>query len=479
MTLRSPLAIERIERSLPQAAGIEPGDLAPCLVQPEIWVRGHAWYPPAPGAPSMRVRFVVARDGTALLRKTVEIPIQQDSFVPPHLHALAPLARTWPVRARLLGAFDWTNLDRSPIELPDTFDWSYFQAAPTDQRLEPLRGDEWLRLESMHATMLKFDTQLPSASCAVMMFGKMDPFRLGVPLRIGLDTLQIDVDHGLCALVFRGHLPLPTNVALEDLQFVAALGLSDRPLPKLEPRWTPQAPVAGPVQSPPSVAETFVFDEARLQAFAAKEPLPFHAASSRFPSSMLPPKPASSAPHPHGSSGDTFMLDESTLRAHADEDALPFHESAVQRVEQEKALPFRESSSVSRSPSANLQPPDEPSYLPASSLGLDAPLAKVQSLPSTSARPAQDAGSTFMLTDEMLAQLEGSTATPFAGGEPLPEREETLDVLAALPFQPATADGGVALSNTTTKNLSLGALFLAAMDVARQTGQPNGRNAAQ
>src|SRR5262249_5514981 len=43
-----------------------------------------------------------------------------------------PIARAWPVRRRLLGKMSPRALERSVVELPDAFDWSYFQAAPAD-----------------------------------------------------------------------------------------------------------------------------------------------------------------------------------------------------------------------------------------------------------------------------------------------------------------------------------------------------------
>jgi hypothetical protein len=325
MTLRAPLPIERNESRLPQAIGIEPGDLAPCLVQPEIWVRGHAWHPPAEGAPSVRVRLVVGRDGHPILRKTVEIPIQHNQFVPPCLHAFAPLSRSWPVRTRLLGAFDWTNLDRSPMELPDVFDWSYFHATPNDQHLEPLRGDEWLRLEAMHSTILKFDSQLPSATCAVMLFGNVEPFCQGVPVRIGLDTIQVDVDRGLCALVFRGHTALPTNVALQDLQFVAGLGLPDRPVPKLEPRSIPI-----PSMGDASIAETSFIDTSKIDPsllsglFDPPQVLPFR--EGRL--SLATPSPAAQVPDVRDDAGQTSMLDQRLIETLNQRDSLPFHETS-------------------------------------------------------------------------------------------------------------------------------------------------------
>ena len=66
-----------------------------------------------------------------------------------------------------------------------------------------------------------------------------------------------------------------------------------------------------------------------------------------------------------------------------------------------------------------------------------------------------------MLPDEMSAKLAEEPATPFVGGDPLPPREEPLDALAALPFQPAAPD--------ESAPGKLGSFFLAAMDEALRT----------
>ena len=44
---------------------------------------------------------------------------------------------------------------------PDGFDWTYFQAAPEDQRIEHPRGDEWIVLEGLLPGLPSMRTQLP------------------------------------------------------------------------------------------------------------------------------------------------------------------------------------------------------------------------------------------------------------------------------------------------------------------------------
>lgn len=392
---------------MPSGSGIEPGDLAPCVAQPEIWIRGHAWHPPAEGAPSVRVRLAVARGAELVMRKSVEIATQHEPFVAPYLHALAPLSRKWPVRTRLLGVFNWENLERSPIAIPDVFDWAYFQAAPVDQQMGALRGDEWIRLEAIHSTIHKFDTQLPAASCAIMLFGQVDPFRQGVALRSRLDTVQIDADHGTCSLVFRGHTPIPASIALEELQFVAGLGLPDRSIPKLEPRM--------PERCSASMNETFAINASILDSVVKPRALPFHDGMS----SLATARTLSAHAQDKRDAGQTFVVDAPILQSLS-----------------QQALPFQNGQAIRRDCLPVVEPRHEAHVL--------GPVV-------------EQVVSTFMLSDELLAQITKRPTTPFAGGIALPPRDDPQDALAGLPFKPAPAN-----ANASGK---LGAIFLSAMGV--------------
>jgi len=347
MVPRAPLPIEPIERLATPGTGVEaPGDLAPCLVQPEIWVRGHARRPPPTGATSLRVRLAVARDALLLVSKIADIAVEVGPFEPPFLHAFAPLSRSWPVRTRQLGGIDPADLDRSPMEIPGVFDWTFFQAAPPDQRLGPLRGNEWIRLEGFSAETPRLDTRLPSATAAASLFGSTDVLRMGLPLRIGLDSIQIDADRGTCALVFRGYVPLPPGHALEELWFVAGVGLPGRPLPRFDTLTTARARPTSSLPPPPSserrVASTTNLDPAMVQSALSRGALPFQV---KRPSSMPPPsshRPATGLDE--FNVAETHMLSEDLL-ARISSPALPFSGGAPAPLRPELAdlppiLPF-------------------------------------------------------------------------------------------------------------------------------------------
>lgn len=439
MTLCAPSPIERVERSLAQ--GLEPGDLAPCLASPEIWVRGHAWYPPADGAPSVRVRVAVARVNELLMRKSVEIPVSRHRFVPPYMHAFGPLSRKWPVRTRLLGVFDWTDLEREPMLVPDVFDWAYFQAAPEDQRLPQLQGNEGIRLEAMHSTILQFDTLLPSATCEVKLFGKVEPLVHGAAVPMGMDTIQIDVDRGTCALVFRGRVDLPTDIRLEDLEFVAGLGLPGRSVPKLEPRHRFGGTSCDvPVMQEDAGSTSFVDMSKLSNLLEGSSPLPFQAGMSDLATTSS----ASLSREARDDAGQTCALDVRLLEMLVQEKPLPFHAHASsssrvarQNIEMGKPAQIEDIGYVEPTPIAQV--------------------TQINGLPLTKGEgwDHADAGSTCFLSEEMLAEVAAQVATPFVGGEEQPEREEAVDIWAGLPFQPA---GGEEQATG-----SLGAIFLRVM----------------
>ena len=73
-----------------------------------------------------------------------------DPSNPALVACFAPVPQSWPARNRLLGGLDRRALDGVHLDVPPAIDWSFFQAAPPDQRVDLLRGDEWLLL-SGHA----------------------------------------------------------------------------------------------------------------------------------------------------------------------------------------------------------------------------------------------------------------------------------------------------------------------------------------
>ena len=115
---------------------------------------------------------------------------------------LGPIAERWEKRRQLLGssadawfASDWT---RQP--LPDSLDESFFNCAPTDQRLDELRRNERIVLESLHPNTKRLVCQLPGHRPRAFV-QRRDAIR---EMALHADTLWIDTARGICTVTWRG-----------------------------------------------------------------------------------------------------------------------------------------------------------------------------------------------------------------------------------------------------------------------------------
>ncbi|WP_437494720.1 DUF2169 domain-containing protein [Sorangium sp. So ce1014] len=242
-----------------------------------------------------------------------------------------PLRPEWPDRAQRLRrhAAGWDHARWTERALPEGIDAGYFNVAPLDQVTNELTGTEQLVLEHLHPRFPRLATRLlapaPSAIAA------LNGVEQRVPLRC--DTLVIDADHGVAALVWRGQLmldrppgegvvlvsqgelaPSLTGTMMAPLSsrpssvlpfLQAAAQLAPEPpagaapdaanprfppaeprFPPAEPRFPPAPPSSRPVEEDP--AQTVV-----PAAVLPRPALPFHA---------LPPERSpgrSLAPHEH------------------------------------------------------------------------------------------------------------------------------------------------------------------------------------
>jgi hypothetical protein len=245
---------------------VEPwGPIAPIKRRPEVVVVGHAYAPAGMEVESVRVRLAVgeidktlqivgdrwvSRDGSRSgparfakmplewqraaggpgtsnpvgiamgegaeldARGRVRLPnlepvgmastTRPDAFAP---IGLGPLSPAWPPRRIKLHRHAATWDDARLIErpLPEDFDFDYFGAAPSDQKLTELTGNERIVLEGVHPRFERLVTSLravlPRATAAIHGVGVQD-----VPLRC--DTLVIDTDRLLAILVWRGQVLL-------------------------------------------------------------------------------------------------------------------------------------------------------------------------------------------------------------------------------------------------------------------------------
>lgn len=136
-----------------------------------------------------------------------------------------PIPKRWPARSRL-GVE--TRAD-AITDLPNDLDFELFQSAPLDQRVDLLRGDEWVYLENLHPRFPKLVTRLPwIRSEARVETGNGVVQRL--PLRI--DGLAIFGDDGRAELTCSGAFSVDDESALGRLAICAAVTAGGE-----EPRW--------------------------------------------------------------------------------------------------------------------------------------------------------------------------------------------------------------------------------------------------
>ncbi|WP_437518064.1 DUF2169 domain-containing protein [Sorangium sp. So ce1099] len=118
-----------------------------------------------------------------------------------------PIAPSWPARRSRLGrhaaAFSSGEWQRSP--LPADLDASYFNAAPLDQQVAALRGDERIVLENLHPEHPRLVTRLAGERPQAFV---ERPGQAPQPVALRPDLLWIHTDRALCALTWRGQIPL-------------------------------------------------------------------------------------------------------------------------------------------------------------------------------------------------------------------------------------------------------------------------------
>ena len=147
---------------------------------------------------------------------------------------VGPLNPLWPLRASRLGTFPTDWLKRHAPAYPSDFDWSYFNAAPADQRLAGhLRGDEDCTFQHLHPDAPEWSARLPGLGMRIAVEDDDGGSRQRTQALI-LDTMHADTDGGTLTLLWRGWLP----VRGRDLGCVHRLLVTSEPL--AAPRATPE-----------------------------------------------------------------------------------------------------------------------------------------------------------------------------------------------------------------------------------------------
>lgn len=191
-----------------------------------------------------------------------------------------PIARGLRQRKVLRGALSAASLDELFLELPPDFDWNYFQAAPPDQQLASIVGNEWIVLEGMNPSLSRISSRLPTVRPIATLFG-LNP---GKPddaktVQARIDMIRIDADQLTCSVISRAVIPVDNERTLQSLRIVAAVETEELTYSHLltPPKTKPQQlekmtfPIAASKNEPAN--GTLVLGDSA----PAKKPLPFAA----------------------------------------------------------------------------------------------------------------------------------------------------------------------------------------------------------
>jgi len=254
-------------RSLAVAA-----EVVPFRPQVDVTLTGHAAAPRAQPAQAVAVRFALLRSGTAILDKVIHaygdrvdaaavpspfdrLPLVYERALggpghdpnpvgtglngrsrPPNLvepsrpgavAGFGPISRYWRARRQFVSSEQRRDLERLVPSVGSALDWSYFQAAPLDQQLERLDGDEWVVLDGVHPEWARIQSRLP----ALRAFARLVPTTggPGVLVAMVVDGLAIDADTLEATMTFRGVVRLGGAAELARLRGIAGFELDGVP----------------------------------------------------------------------------------------------------------------------------------------------------------------------------------------------------------------------------------------------------------
>ncbi len=240
----------------PRGALERASEVAPYLARADVLLSGRACARNRHPAPLVPVRMRVGLGSSVLLDKTlhvygdpipgrqgaqpfVEKPIRYELAVggpadpdnpagvdprsggapsiidpkqPRRAGGFGPLAPSWPERARALREADRSALDSIRPTFASSFDWTYFQAAPADQRMSFLSGREWVLLEGFHPEAVRVESWLPGPIAQARVVHGLTNAHEDIAL--ACDMLVIDAQQWTCSLVWRGSVQMDSDAAL-------------------------------------------------------------------------------------------------------------------------------------------------------------------------------------------------------------------------------------------------------------------------
>lgn len=250
----------------PMRSLIAASDLVPYRRRADILFTGHAHAPAGSKPESAAVRLGVASGARVLLDKvlyvrkrggfaripllyehtaggmgSVDNPYGEDAGSEEHnvyhpsdtqrAAGFGPISAAMTPRQRHLGSAKPPAFGQGIVEIPDTFDFDFFQSAPADQQIAFLRGDEWLLLEGLHAAHPRLRMYLPAARGLARIHGlEKHGVAEGQPLAMSADMLHVNGEDERISVTWRGTFALKSEAALPLLRIVAGVEQYDEPV---------------------------------------------------------------------------------------------------------------------------------------------------------------------------------------------------------------------------------------------------------
>ncbi len=149
---------------------------------------------------------------------------------PQTVAGFGPIGRSLSARRNRLDPVVRKRVISEVPEVGENFDWSYFQAAPPDQQIPLVVGDEWIVLEGMSALQARLQSCLPGVCAEMFLHGPdlIDPTPVG-PTTFRADIVRIDTAARLCSVTWRAVI---CTAQPEQLDLVRVMvGVAEREAP--------------------------------------------------------------------------------------------------------------------------------------------------------------------------------------------------------------------------------------------------------
>ncbi|HKN02850.1 MAG TPA: DUF2169 domain-containing protein [Buttiauxella sp.] len=188
-----------------------------CPVNPLGLGYTQPWYLRACDVQQVEAPRIIALDAPFTLKQFVAcLDGKADWFTPGFQPAgFGCIGRTWLPRLPLAGTFDQQWLETQHPDLPDDFDFNYWNCAPDDQRIPyPEPGSEFVITGFHPDGDIRFT--LPAHQAMVLL--RMNTGGL-IPQLLWIDTLAIDTDKLTVALTWRYLLPVRDDLRAMEARY--------------------------------------------------------------------------------------------------------------------------------------------------------------------------------------------------------------------------------------------------------------------